>query len=1065
MENGPTVMVMVETHLSKEDKIEEIEGYRMIRREREEEEGGGILIMVRDNMKPLLVEREDEKESEMVWVKIKNARIVYNIGVIYMPQENNKTKGQLQKIYAKIEEEVTRTKQAGEKILIIGDFNCKVGKEIEGNHDRVSKGGKMLNKMITKQGMSIVNSMNICNGLWTRVENNKKSILDYVMTFKEDGRYIKSMKIDESRLDGVYSVKQRKNPKVVLSDHNRIDLRLNILEAAIEENKEQISRIMTKEGYRKFETLCNRNKISKQIKEGSINSQYTRWSKQVKGLKEKCEKRVKQKNKDVSTKHNRTMRKIEKAVKKEIKKGTYNKEESKIATTRLRMIRSHIEDENSKINKDRIDRTIEEIKEQGGVTGETFWKFKKKFQKREEEPVSMVYGKRGERIEEENGIKERYREYYTELLKPKEPKCESEIEREKRVNQSTRMIVAAGLQMKQKEITIEDLEVAKKQLKKKKAKDRDGWNNELIIEGGKEMDASIVNILNQIQQEKSIVKEWTEMTIKSVKKKGSSSKLDNRRGLFLTNIIGKVYERIIKNRNTGIKISNHQCGGVKGRSVVDHLIMLMSIIERNKYFGKESYVVFADAVKCFDKLWLEDGIRELIEAGMRVEDAAMIYKMNEKADIVVQCPAGKTDAINAENTVRQGTVFGPILCAVSTDKINTIGERIKSSIGPNLEVGALVFMDDIASIGDKTKAEETIRSMRRLETQKKFTFSQEKSAYLIANGTSQSEKLETRIEMGILRQVKEYKYLGTIVNDDMDMKGELKKMKGKIMHKVQTVRNIASERNIGSLAVSSRLQMVESVIIPSILVNVEAWLTISPTELKELEKAQATVLKKIFEMPISTPYLGMLMEAGVLPVRARITYKRLMLYHGVMCGDKERLLRQLFVEQKLENRKGTWVVETMRIGKECNIDVERGEEMSRKVWKKMIKEKIREVEEKRIKDEAKDMTKLRFIKDDKFERKKYLENTTPEEAKIMMKVRLNMLGTKENYRSNDSDSKCEWCWEDDTTEHLFKCKRTRRVREVYDISEDNIYNTKEDKAIKNTVSYIKAINQMRLSEL
>ena len=172
--------------------------------------------------------------------------------------------------------------------------------------------------------------------------------------------------------------------------------------------------------------------------------------------------------------------------------------------------------------------------------------------------------------------------------------------------------------------------------------------------------------------------------------------------------------------------------------------MLMSIIERNKYFGKESYVVFADAVKCFDKLWLEDGIRELIEAGMRVEDAAMIYKMNEKADIVVQCPAGKTDAINAENTVRQGTVFGPILCAVSTDKINTIGERIKSSIGPNLEVGALVFMDDIASIGDKTKAEETIRSRRRLETQKKFTFSQEKSAYLIANGTSQSEKLETR---------------------------------------------------------------------------------------------------------------------------------------------------------------------------------------------------------------------------------------------------------------------------------------------------------------------------------
>ena len=33
--------------------------------------------------------------------------------------------------------------------------------------------------------------------------------------------------------------------------------------------------------------------------------------------------------------------------------------------------------------------------------------------------------------------------------------------------------------------------------------------------------------------------------------------------------------------------------------------------------GKYTYVVMADAEKCFDKLWLEDCLVDMAEAGMR----------------------------------------------------------------------------------------------------------------------------------------------------------------------------------------------------------------------------------------------------------------------------------------------------------------------------------------------------------------------------------------------------------------------------------------------------------------
>ena len=54
----------------------------------------------------------------------------------------------------------------------------------------------------------------------------------------------------------------------------------------------------------------------------------------------------------------------------------------------------------------------------------------------------------------------------------------------------------------------------------------------------------------------------------------------------------------------------------------------------------------------------------------------------------------------------------------------------------------------------------------------------------------------------------------------MNMQTEIQKIKEKCGIKIQTVKEIASERNIGGLAICARLQMLETVLIPSILVNV-----------------------------------------------------------------------------------------------------------------------------------------------------------------------------------------------------------------------------------------------------
>ena len=82
-------------------------------------------------------------------------------------------------------------------------------------------------------------------------------------------------------------------------------------------------------------------------------------------------------------------------------------------------------------------------------------------------------------------------------------------------------------------------------LKNKKTGDNSGWNNELLKAGGEEIEDSLTNIFDAIGKLTMTPREWQDTTIKSIHKEGSHLELTNQRGLFLTNTVVKVFERVI----------------------------------------------------------------------------------------------------------------------------------------------------------------------------------------------------------------------------------------------------------------------------------------------------------------------------------------------------------------------------------------------------------------------------------------------------------------------------------------------------------------------------------------
>ena len=80
-------------------------------------------------------------------------------------------------------------------------------------------------------------------------------------------------------------------------------------------------------------------------------------------------------------------------------------------------------------------------------------------------------------------------------------------------------------------------------------------------------------------------------------------------------------------------------------------------------------MTFYDIEKCFDSLWLEDCINSLYENGVKNDILDLIYRLNQRAEIVVRTPFGGTDPFAVNNLVRQGTVLGPMLNNCSLDQI------------------------------------------------------------------------------------------------------------------------------------------------------------------------------------------------------------------------------------------------------------------------------------------------------------------------------------------------------------------------------------------------------------
>ena len=716
-EEEPVIMAIVEAKLNDKEEVK-IPGYKAARVDRDED-GGGVMLLYRKCLRKVLVPTGEVKlhNAEILWCKLDNGIVKSKIGVVYMPQESRTSLDQLKEVYWEIEKEIAKAQQNGESLILMGDMNCKVGDAIEGNNNEVTKGGRLLIKLMKKYKLKLMNAEEWCEGIWTRVEGTSRSVLDYVIVFEDDIHLAERMQIDEEKDITPYYV-ERVGGKDVrqYTDHSMITAIMK-MNSQVEKNR-TYAMVMDEEGYQKFREKLKEEKVSSILDGDDIRETYTLWSKKVMEIKDSCSKRVKIKKK---WKVCRKLTAAKKSITRQLKRTT-DKTEIKKLRERKEAIKQRIEEEEQKKEMTRINRIVEEVKKGGGVNSNTFWDVRRKLCGRPDEKAHAMMNKDGVMCEKVDEIKEIHADWFKELLTTREGQTKIEKEAEEIVEIVWKSMEAIARTQPPRITTKEEVEEIVKKLDPKKAKDIDSWKNDIIKEGGEEMIISITKIINKVDSQRVIPYEWQKMEIKTTHKSGPKYKMSNKRGLFLTNCVSKVYERVVKERNKvnfTKGITEWATGGVNNRAPVDNVMTTTAIIEQNKYLKRNTYLIFTDAEKCFDKLWLKDGISELWRCGTDVRDCIMIKKLNEQAEITVKTPVGKTEPFLLKEIVRQGSVYGPQICIASMDKINLMGKDIKTHYSPDLTIQALLFVDDVTGAGGIHQTNNTIYNCSMMEERKK----------------------------------------------------------------------------------------------------------------------------------------------------------------------------------------------------------------------------------------------------------------------------------------------------------------------------------------------------------
>ena len=513
------------------------------------------------------------------------------------------------------------------------------------------------------------------------------------------------------------------------------------------------------------------------------------------------------------------------------------------------------------------------------------------------------------------------------------------------------------------------------------------------------------------------------------KGKGQVTDLDSDRGIFIVSILRTILMKLIYQDKYEVienSMSDSNIGARKKKNIRNHIFVVNSIIYDvlSSKSKKPIDIMVLDYKQMFDSECLFECMNDVYEAGVDDDYFVMMYEANRENFVAVKTPSGITRREPFYEIVMQGDVLAPLISSLQVDTMGK--ECIQENkhmyyYKDSVPIPPLGLVDDLFTItncGYKTTLmNEYINSktaMKRLQfgTSKCVKMHIGKSCnktlcrdqfvggwkmYIVSDKKdgklSQNEYFEGYEQMG---EKKEQMYLGDIISEDGKHAKNVKSRNNKGLGIITQIMEILQTVVFGKFYFEVALILRSSLLLSSILLNSEAWVNLSETEIRSLEKTDEILLSRILECEANTSKTFKYLELGIYPLRFEIMKRKLVFLQYILKQDKNSMVYKVFKATMENPIKKDFVQDCVKCLSILKIEMkfDEIEKLSNFSFKKLVKEKVSEIGLEYLLREKNKQKKISHLKFKRLEMQEYFLLGNSLISKFIFKARSKTLEIK-----------------------------------------------------------------------
>lgn len=1027
---------LVETH-EKYRKINWTDNIILINKMRtlEDKKGGGLMLLTntRDEM---LMEEIECNNNDILVAEVELFKRSLFVILVYA---DTKDRDRNQKLYRELNCIMQKLPQEAPRV-IFGDFNGHIG--FLGPQAPNSNGEMMLDFM-EEWNLSLLNADDRCEGMFTRIQGENKSVIDYVMVNEIMHRMFRNMIIDENK--EIFDT----------SDHCLVSAWFETVGSMeVKQCKwEEKEYLNVKDGTLMHEfvgrvesELVDKSNINMAEFDDIIGKHAKDClTKRVRIRKDKSNKIAEPSwmNNNIrdEIKYRRELNR-----KKRRSEGEERDRISELYIQQKAAVKILVRDEKSKYEK----AIAQEIK--ANDNPKKMWDMIKKMRGENTVPNRKKLYKGNEEVTEseeaneminywisvyqinQNGIaegwNERKRELYIQQRNNEIEEFEAAAARRENSLGMLRIGRVGGVARWMEDIVFnrEDIKKWLKRIKNGKQPGPDGIKGE-IYRSLSSSDVCINSLLmafNNVLGNGQVPCSWkASRTVMIPKERKPEAR--QHRPIALTNISYKVFMGMVRDRLAGQRMSDErvsdlQAGFSEGRRLEDNLFLLEQCVEDCYRTKKELFMIAVDFSKAFDSV----SRRALVEA-------LMYYKCEPKLiEVIVSLYTGDKTTMSREgkqlgdvevlNGIRQGCTGSPQLFVMVVGRI--IEELVRSGMGytiRGIRVPVLFYADDGLILAEtREMAQEMFKILESKAAQYGLHVNRDKSACMIYGNNDTGDE-----SVAGIKTVSKMKYLGVSLTIGKDCFKENRGEKIKLAERMANITYSVVARSCERLLMGKTFW--KSIVLPAVLSSGQLMVW-SKKEMEKLQRIENSVWRKIMSAPTYTPVCTLQGEIGSSSVLARDIKGKLRMAKYFM-STENKILRNVFERVRGSNSK--WMKRMDEYLQMMNLQWED----IRTIETAQIVKRVNEWERQRWREEVQNKSTLTFYKlKDNIGGEVCYDNSWG--SRLLFGMRSNTLRLGWRARFSGGDVTCQMCrLEEETLEHFIaECGYFADIREEFGIT-------------------------------